>query len=188
MGLDASQEVAHLHVGIAVPGFLHLAPLAEQAVGLVELQDHGSAVGVVEQPVQVFFRLADVLAHQAPQVDPVQGPPQTGGQDSGGKCLSGSGGAGKEPHRAAAVNAAPGGDHGRLVGDPEQELPQHGNPVRREHQVLPAGQCPDPDRPRQVTCHVGSPQEARGNSRRRAERLKRVASPLHHDQPLVTQW
>ena len=74
--LHPLQQVVDLDVGVAVVAVLDLAALAEQRVGLVEEQDRAAVLGRVEDAAQVLLGLADVLAHHAGEVDPVEVEPQ----------------------------------------------------------------------------------------------------------------
>ena len=55
--------------GVAVVRVLDLAALAEQRVGLVDEQHRAALRRVAEHRVEVLLGLADVLAHDARQVD-----------------------------------------------------------------------------------------------------------------------
>ena len=66
------KQVAHLDIGVAVVAVLDLAALAEERIGLVE-EEHGAArLGRVEDGAQILLGLADVLRHDAREVDAVE--------------------------------------------------------------------------------------------------------------------
>ena len=70
IGLHPLQKVADLDVRVAVVAVLHLAPLAEEGVSLVEEQDGASVLRRVEDLPQVLLCLADVLADRRRKVYP----------------------------------------------------------------------------------------------------------------------
>ena len=76
IGLHSLQKVADLDVGITIVAVFHLAPFAEERVGFVEKQDRATFLGGIEQTAQIFLRLADVLAHDRAEIDPIKIEPQ----------------------------------------------------------------------------------------------------------------
>src|SRR5262249_11933409 len=72
VGFHTLQQIAHLHVGVAVVAVLDLAALAEQRVRLVEQQDRTGCLGSLEHAAQVLFRLPDVLVHDLAEVDAIE--------------------------------------------------------------------------------------------------------------------
>src|SRR5262249_45603168 len=58
---------------------LHLRPLAEQRVGLVEEEDGVGGLGLVEDATEVLLRLADVLADDGREIDAIQVEPERAG-------------------------------------------------------------------------------------------------------------
>src|SRR5204863_7707201 len=108
VGLHPLQEVADLDVRVAVVAVLHLAAPAEERIGLVEEQDRAALVGGVEEPAEVLLRLADVLADDGAEVDPVEVEPQLPREDLGGRGLPGAARSGEQGADAEPTGAAPG--------------------------------------------------------------------------------
>ena len=171
VALDARQQMTHFHVGVAIPRFLHFPPAREQGIGLVELQHGFAIVQAVEQGVEVLFGLADVLAHEPAEIDPVEGPAQFGRQHARRQGLAGARGAGEQGHRTAEGGSAPFVLHPHTMADPQQVFVQHGDAIRRQDQIVPVrldghGHGPDGRRRRRV-----HPLQARGEPRRRPQGL-----------------
>ena len=140
--LHALQQVADLDVGVAVVAVLDLAALAEQRVGLVEEQDRAALLRRVEDPPQVLLRLADVLADDRAQVDPVEVEPQLVREHLGGHRLAGAARAGEERADAEAARALRGESpvlvDRRALADVGGDLAQGLELRLREHEVVPA--------------------------------------------------
>jgi hypothetical protein len=62
----------HLDVRVAVVAVADLGARPEQSVRLVKEEDRAVSLGGVEDPAQILLGLADVLAHDARDVDPVE--------------------------------------------------------------------------------------------------------------------
>src|SRR5262249_15709684 len=90
------QEIANLDVRVTIVRVLHLRALAKQGVRFIEDQNRVRALRLVEELMQVLFRLADVFAHDLRQIDLVQIQPQLSGDDFGSHRLAGSGGTGEQ--------------------------------------------------------------------------------------------
>jgi len=140
--LHPLEEVANLDVGVTVVAVLHLAALAEQGIGLVEQQDGPAVLGGVEHPPQVLLRLADVLADDLAQVDPVQVEPEVVGEDLRSERLAGPASAdeqGRDPQAAGAGGTEPPRviDHGPIA-DLDRELTERQQVALRQHEICPA--------------------------------------------------
>ncbi len=61
----ALQEIRHLHVRVAIVCFLHVAPLAEQDLGIVEEEDGARSLRIVEHDIEILLGLSDLLADNA---------------------------------------------------------------------------------------------------------------------------
>src|SRR4051812_33235228 len=140
--LHPLEEVADLDVGEAIVGILDLRALAEQRIGLVEEEDGVGLLCGGEDPLEILLRLADVLADDLCQVDPVEGKSQLVGDDRGGHRLAGTRWAGEQDVESSAVRklAAEAPDLVDLMAmsDPRTDLLELSALVRRQHQVVPA--------------------------------------------------
>ena len=120
---------------------LHLGPLAEQGVRLVEQQQHRCPLARLEQLAQVLLGLPDVLAHHPGQVDAVQVEPERAGQDLRGHRLAGAARAREQSGRAAAGRGEPGEapvvEHLAAISGLCLELAQMRGGGRGEHEVGP---------------------------------------------------
>src|SRR2546430_3528262 len=94
--LHSLEEVAYLDVRVAVVAVLDLAALPEEGVRLVEEEDRAPLLGRVEHAAEVLLRLADVLADDRAQIDPVEVEAELGGEHLGGHRLSRSARPGEE--------------------------------------------------------------------------------------------
>ena len=128
VGLHPLQQVADLDVRVSIVAVLNLAALAEQRISLVDHQHRAAVLGGVEHPPEVLLGLADVLAHDLAQVDPVKIHVQLGGYHLGCERLAGSARTGEERRHPGAVAAGPGDlpllvDQG-TVARVAQQIPQ----------------------------------------------------------------
>ena len=125
--LHPLQQIADFHIGVAVVGILHFRALAEDGIGFVEEEDGAAALGFVEDAPQIFFRLANKLAHNRREVQFVEVQPQIAGDDLGGHCLARAG-------RASEENGDPGAG---LELAPHTPLLHHHTPALDHlHQLL----------------------------------------------------
>ena len=140
VALHPLEQVADLHVGVAVVRVVDGRPAAEQRVGLVEEEHRAGGLGSIEHPRQVLLRVADVLRHDRRQVDDVQVQPEAPGHQPGRHRLPGARWPGEERGGAAGwrqPREAP------LLADPVRQLDlgdqrvQQLEPVQREHQLVP---------------------------------------------------
>src|SRR6476660_10396778 len=69
MRLDTLQEVVDHLVRVSIVIVCHSCALAKERVGLIEEQLSAGARGVFEDGVEVLLGLADVLAHDAAEID-----------------------------------------------------------------------------------------------------------------------
>ncbi len=120
---------------------LHFGALAEERVGLVEEQDAVGIIGGVEQLLEILFGLADPLADDRRQIDPVQRQAQLIGDHLGGHGLAAA--ARPREQRADAepaihpVPEAPLVVDGLAAFDVRHDLPQQRFFGRRQHDVVP---------------------------------------------------
>ncbi len=107
--LHPLEQVAHLHIGIAIVAVAHLAARAEQRIGLVE-QQHGTArLAGVEHGAQPLLGLADIFAHHPAEVDQVEVEIERMGDDFRSQALAG-----------AARSMEQGGDPAPALGPAEK--------------------------------------------------------------------
>ena len=70
--LEPLQQEGDLDIRVSIMRVAHLATLGEQRIGFVEEERDPGAFRFVENRVEVFFGLADVLAYDLRQIDHVQ--------------------------------------------------------------------------------------------------------------------
>ena len=91
MALDELEEHVDLHVRVLVVGRLHLGPLPEEGVGLIEEEQAAGVFSLLKDPRQVLLGLSDVLTHHVGDVYPVQHEAELGRQDLGAQRLPSAG-------------------------------------------------------------------------------------------------
>ena len=70
--LHTLEQITDLNIGVTVVAVFDLATLAEERVGFIEQQNRSAFFGGVEDPAQVFFGLANVLAHHLAEIDAIE--------------------------------------------------------------------------------------------------------------------
>ena len=87
------EEIGDFDVGVAVVRVFHFAPLAEEGVGFVEEEYALGAARGGEDAIEILFRLADILADDAGQIDAKHVEPQMIADDGGSHGLARAGSA-----------------------------------------------------------------------------------------------
>jgi hypothetical protein len=69
---NSLQKVRHLEVCIAIMAVLDFASLAKKRIRFIKEQDGARVFGGIEDPGKILFRLADVSAGHAGEINPVK--------------------------------------------------------------------------------------------------------------------
>ena len=139
--LHPLEQVADFEVGVAIVRVLHFGAFAEERVGFVEEEDDVAGFGGVEQPAQIFLRLADVFVDHLREVDAEERQAQLRRDHFRGHGFAGAGRAGEErgePAFAPGAGRAPFVVHQSERAHRLDHFAQLLRLFRREHQILAA--------------------------------------------------
>ncbi len=139
--LHPLEEIADLDIGVPVERIIPFGAAPEQGIGFVEEKDAVRALGGGEDPLEVLLRLADVLADHGGEIHPEEVDAEFVCQHLGGHGLACARGSGKEcVHPASARQPgaeSPALEYRRRAGRARAELPQLGDGVSGEDEIVP---------------------------------------------------
>src|SRR6185437_15161434 len=136
--LEPLQKESDLDVGVAVMSVLHLAPLAEQSVGLIEKKDRGAVAGERKDAIEVLLGLADVLADDSGEVDAPEIESGFAREHGGAHRFPCAWASAEERGDAGSAREAPLRENPLAMADGAAKPAKLGEACERQHEVLPA--------------------------------------------------